>query len=164
MERLEQAGYEVSSAYTMVKKDAGVRFVYRDALWHGADLIGLGVSSFSHFAGLHYQNSSDWNDYIGRLESGELPLSRAYPTTPRERLIRELILQLKLGSVGQSYFADKFGVAILDEFAEPLARLESEGMLRLRDDGVELTRQGLLQVDFLLPTFYDEPFVGGRYT
>jgi len=37
-------------------------------------------------------------------------------------------------------------------------------MLRLRDDGVELTRDGLLQVDFLLPTFYDEPFVGGRYT
>ncbi len=37
-------------------------------------------------------------------------------------------------------------------------------MLRLRDGGVELTREGLLQVDFLLPAFYDKPFVGGRYT
>ncbi len=164
VERLERAGYEVSSAYTMVKKDAGVRFVYRDALWHGADLIGLGVSSFSHLGGMHYQNSSDWKGYVDGLATGRLPLDRAYPTTPRERLVRELILQLKLGRIGQSYFAEKFGVAILDEFAGPFAQLEREGMLRLRDDGVELTRDGLLQVDFLLPTFYDEPFVGGRYT
>ncbi len=164
VERLEQAGYEVSSAYTMVKKGAGVRFVYRDALWHGADLVGLGVSSFSHLGGMHYQNSSDWNEYVGGLAAGRLPLARAYPTTPRERLVREMILQLKLGRLGAGYFAEKFGVAILDEFAEPLARLERQGMLRLRDDGVELTRAGLLQVDFLLPTFYDEPFVGGRYT
>ncbi|MFQ5349059.1 MAG: coproporphyrinogen-III oxidase family protein [Thermoanaerobaculia bacterium] len=164
VERLEQAGYEVSSAYTMVKRDAGVRFVYRDALWHGADLIGLGVSSFSHLAGLHYQNSSEWNYYVGRLEAGELPLARAYTATPRERLVREMILQLKLGRIGQSYFAEKFGVAILDEFAEPFARLEDEGMLRRRDGAVELTREGLLQVDFLLTSFYDEPFVGGRYT
>ena len=164
VERLEQAGYEVSSAYTMVKKGTGVSFVYRDALWHGADLIGLGVSSFSHLGGMHYQNSSEWHEYVGRLETGELPLARAYPTTPRERLVRELILQLKLGRIGARYFAEKFGIEILDEFAEPFARLEGEGMLRLRDGGVELTRDGLLQVDFLLPTFYDEPFVGGSYT
>ena len=37
-------------------------------------------------------------------------------------------------------------------------------MLRFADGGIELTRDGLLQVDFLLPTFYDQPFVGGRYT
>jgi coproporphyrinogen III oxidase-like Fe-S oxidoreductase len=75
-----------------------------------------------------------------------------------------MILQLKLGRIGESYFADKFGVAILDEFAEPFARLDKEGMLRLSNGGVELTLDGLLQVDFLLPAFYDEPFVGGRYT
>ena len=163
-ERLEQAGYEISSAYTMVKKDAGVRFVYRDALWHGADLLGLGVSSFSHVGGVHYQNSSDWNDYVGRLDNGELPLARAYPTTPRERLVRELILQLKLGRVADAYFADKFGVAIREQFAGPLAGLAEEGMLRFHADGIELTRDGLLRVDFLLPAFYDQPFVGGRYT
>ncbi len=163
-ERLAAAGYEPSSAYTMVKKDAGVRFVYRDALWRGGDLVGLGVSSFSHLGGLHYQNSAEWGEYLGRLDRGELPLARAYPTTPRERLIRELILQLKLGRVSSAYFADKFGVDIVDEFAESLARLAGDGMLRLRDGGVELTPEGLLQVDFLLPSFYDEPFVGGRYT
>ena len=78
--------------------------------------------------------------------------------------MRELILQLKLGRVGEGYFADKFGVGILEQFAAPLGRLERDGMLRLRDGGIELTREGLLQVDFLLPAFYDEPFVGGRYT
>jgi oxygen-independent coproporphyrinogen-3 oxidase len=31
------AGYEVSSAYTLVKNKGRCKFVYRDGLWHGAD-------------------------------------------------------------------------------------------------------------------------------
>src|SRR5258708_9827542 len=42
---LGAAGYAVSSAYTMVRKNStgSSSFLYRDALWHGADLLGTGV-------------------------------------------------------------------------------------------------------------------------
>ena len=43
---LEHAGYTVTSAYTAVKDPAKARFLYRDLLWTGADMIGLGVASF----------------------------------------------------------------------------------------------------------------------
>ena len=33
---------------TVVKDPVRTRFVYRDSLWQGADLLGLGVASFSH--------------------------------------------------------------------------------------------------------------------
>ena len=54
--QFEQVGYEVSSAYTVVKKNSSARFVYRDSVWRGADLLGAGVASFSHVSGVHFQN------------------------------------------------------------------------------------------------------------
>ena len=100
----EKAGYIVSSGYTLYKPDNHHGFVYRDALWHGADLIGTGVASFGHLGGVHYQNVDSWEGYIESLERGELPISRAMPITDRQRLIREMILQLKLGRLDADYF------------------------------------------------------------
>src|SRR5262249_23218374 len=59
------AGYEVSSAYTLVKDRSRCRFVYRDALWHGADMFGTGVASFGHARGVHVQNVDTWEQYVG---------------------------------------------------------------------------------------------------
>ena len=53
-EALERAGYHVGSAYTAVKDPARTRFVYRDQLWQGADLAGLGVASFGHINGVQW--------------------------------------------------------------------------------------------------------------
>ncbi|HEX2222865.1 MAG TPA: coproporphyrinogen-III oxidase family protein [Thermoanaerobaculia bacterium] len=168
---LSAAGYEISSAYTMVKpkpdgssRFGSSRFVYRDSVWHGCDLLGTGVASFSHLSGVHYQNVASWNEYLETVGAGRLPLGRAFPTSDRERLTRELILQLKLGRLDPTYFQEKFGVDVLADFAPAWRNLEAEGMLRLQDGGVELTRAGLLQVDRLLPEFYDDRYRGARYT
>ncbi len=157
-------GYEISSAYTMVKKDRDARFVYRDAVWHGSDMLGAGVASFSHLNGVHMQNASEWGDYLGRLEAGELPLARAFKPDPSQRPLREMILQLKLGRIRTDYFNDKFGVEILSSFAPAFERLRATGMLRVSEGQVELTREGLLRVDSLLPEFYEAEYRNARYT
>ena len=36
---------------------------YRDRLWEGADLVGLGVASFGHVNGVHVQNVDTWETY-----------------------------------------------------------------------------------------------------
>jgi oxygen-independent coproporphyrinogen-3 oxidase len=162
--QLEAAGYEVSSAYTVVKRDSRARFTYRDDLWRGNDLLGIGVSSFSHIGGVHYQNVSGWDGYLERLASDELPIERAYTTTERDRLTREMILQMKLGRLDGDYFKKKFDVDILAEFREAFERLEQRGMLTVESEGVRLTRQGLLRVDQLLPEFYATEFQNLRYT
>jgi oxygen-independent coproporphyrinogen-3 oxidase len=162
--QLEAAGYELSSAYTMVKRDSPVRFVYRDSVWHGCDLLGLGVASFSHVSGVHFQNEDAWEPYLTRLESGELPVARAFATSAGERLTRELILQLKLGHLEPGYFRGKFEVDVLRAFAPALERLQQRKLLTVRDGAVHLTRQGLLRVDTLLPEFYDAKYRGARYT
>ncbi|HKB42703.1 MAG TPA: coproporphyrinogen-III oxidase family protein [Gemmataceae bacterium] len=163
-DELAKVGYEVSSAYTMVKDRRAVRFVYRDSLWHGADMFGTGVASFGHLNGVHVQNVDGWDPYVAMLDRGELPLGRALPVRPRELLIREMILQMKTGRLEADYFRRKFGVSILDEFAGPFARLEEEGQLVRTRVGAELTRAGLLQVDRLLPAFFEPEHRGARYT
>jgi oxygen-independent coproporphyrinogen-3 oxidase len=163
-DELAKAGYHISSAYTMVKDPARCRFVYRDSLWHGADMLGTGVASFGQVHGVHVQNVDNWEQYVGMLERGELPLGRALPVSSRERLIREMILQLKTGAVEPSYFQRKFGVDVTREFGDVLDDLSSRGVLNWAADRVEVSRLGLLQIDRHLPEFFLPEHRGARYT
>jgi oxygen-independent coproporphyrinogen-3 oxidase len=163
-DELGNAGYEVSSAYTMVKDRARTQFVYRDSLWHGADMFGSGVASFGHINGVHLQNVDTWEQYVDMLDRGELPLGRALPVTADQLLIREMILQLKTGKLENDYFRRKFGVSILERFGDAFDRLAEQGQLAVRDGRIEVTRPGLLQVDRLLPEFFEPEHRGTRYT
>lgn len=159
------AGYHVSSAYTVVKDPSKVNFSYRDNLWAGSDLLATGIASFGHVSGVHYQNLPEWNDYVGSLlEKNELPLGRAMRPSAHQRLIREMILQLKRGYLNVDYFRRKFGVEILDEWNDVWRSHADEGMLTVNGDRIELTRQGLLHADALLPPFFEPEHQGVRYT
>ncbi len=160
----QKSGYVVSSGYTLVKPERHAGFVYRDSLWHGADLIGTGVASFGHFQGVHYQNVDRWEDYIERLNAGELPIHRALPVEPHQLLIREMILQLKTGKIDAGYFRQKFGADILKEFSEAFDSLVEEGFAEIDGQQVRMTRQGILRVDSLLPRFFEPQFRNIRYT
>jgi len=153
----------VTSAYTAVKDPSRTHFLYRNLLWTGADMIGLGVASFSHVGGTHFQNEADFGPYMARLQEGTLPIHRALTPSPEERMIRELILQMKLGNVGRAYFQDKFGVDIHQRFAGPLGALQGRGFLRLDQNSVRLNRDGLLQVDRLLHEFFLPQHRNARY-
>ena len=163
-EEFQKAGYVVSSAYTLVRPQTHAGFVYRDSLWHGADLIGTGVASFSHFQGIHYQNVDTWEQYTDMLDRGELPINRALPITDHQRLIREMILQLKTGKIDARYFREKFGEDIRTEFAEQYHSLVSEGFAEIQGEEIRMTRTGLLRVDSLLSRFFEPQFQNIRYT
>ena len=151
---LEKVGYTVASAYTAVKDKQKTRFIYRDRLWAGADLLALGVASFGHIGGTHYQNQHDFDPYVRIMQSGRLPVYRALTPSDDERLIREFVLQLKLGRVSCDYFQRKFGVDIRVRFAAPMQTLKDWGFLSVEGDAVILNREGLLQVDRLLHEFF----------
>ena len=164
-EALERAGYAIGSAYTAVRDPATTKFVYRDRLWQGADMAGLGVASFGHVNGVHLQNKDTWEAYSEAVLRGELPLGRAYRPTTEERLRRELILQLKKGRLDPAYFSGKYGVEILGHFADQWASLRAEGYLAHATPlEVALTRDGLMRVDSLLPRFFLPQHTNIRYT
>jgi len=157
-------GYAVSSAYTVVKDTGKINFSYRDNLWRGADLIATGVASFGHVSGVHYQNLPDWPGYVGALQDGRLPLGRGMRPSHHQLLLREMVLQMKAGRLSSKYFRDKFGIEIVDEWSDVWQQYSQEGWLTVDDEGIQLTREGLLRVDGLLPALFEPQFQGVRYT
>jgi oxygen-independent coproporphyrinogen-3 oxidase len=80
-------------------------------------------------------------------------------------LIREFILQLKLGSIRPAYFRDKYGTDVLARFRDALDSIAADGYLAERSEQrVALTREGLLRVDGLLKRFFLPEHTGIRYT
>jgi oxygen-independent coproporphyrinogen-3 oxidase len=148
-------GYAVSSGYTLVRDPARVHFRYRDMLWEGADLVALGVASFGHLSGVHYQNEPHWDPYLNAVEAGRLPIHRGLRPTRRELLIRELILGLKKGTIDTRRLAAKFGVDPLVEWGGAWERLSRDGWLEAIAPQPVLSRAGLLRVDSLLPAFFE---------
>ena len=155
--RFTERGYAVSSGYTLVRDPGRVHFKYRDMLWEGSDLVALGVASFGHLSGVHYQNEPHWDPYLEAVEGGRLPIARGLALAARELLIRELVLQLKRGRLDAARLHAKYGIDPLAEWRPQWESLREAGHLeRLEPDPV-LTRQGLLQVDSLLPAFFEGP-------
>jgi oxygen-independent coproporphyrinogen-3 oxidase len=152
--RLESAGYQIRSAYTAVRSTNYQKFVYQDAQYSGADLLGIGASAFSYLNGTHFQNLVSLRSYLERLDEGRLPVNRTYSLNDQERMVREFILQLKLGEVSRAYFLRKFDMDILEFFNSPLKHCTDEGWIKKSDDGIQLTSEGLLRVDRILPAFY----------
>ncbi|HEY3138806.1 MAG TPA: coproporphyrinogen-III oxidase family protein [Blastocatellia bacterium] len=162
-EQFQERGYRVASAYTVATTKKPCRFIYTDALWHGGDMIGLGVSSFSHFGGVHFQNAHNFEEYIRLLDGDRLPLLRAFPLTPKQKLIREMILQLKTGAIETNYFNQKFAVDVWEQFHPTYSRLAEQGLLSRTNGTISLTRRGLLEVDTFLPEFFEPELRTARY-
>jgi oxygen-independent coproporphyrinogen-3 oxidase len=164
-DRFLEAGYTISSGYTVFKNPDKVNFSYRDNLFQGSDLIATGIASFGHLSGVHYQNKPEMQQYLGDLlERGELPVGRALRPTAEQLLIRETILLLKRGYLEVDYFRRKFGVDIIEHWRTVWEADRAAGMLQFDGQRVELTRKGLLQVDGLLPDFFESAIRGVRYT
>jgi oxygen-independent coproporphyrinogen-3 oxidase len=155
--------YEIAGTDIVATRKKTCRFIYRDALWHGGDMIGIGVSSFSHFGGVNFQNAHNFEEYVRILNEDRLPLLRAVSLTPKQRLIREMVLQLKTGALDTSYFQRKFGVDVWNEFRPVYARLEENNLLARHNGTIALTRRGLLQVDHFLVDFFEPELRTVRY-
>lgn len=153
-EALEAKGYTVGSAYTAVRDSSQIRFVYRDQLWDGADMLALGVSAFGYLDGVHYQNQPHMQPYLDSLASGLLPVSRALPITAQEAMIRQFVLKMKLGRLEAEPFRRRFGVDVTSRWANELSLFQDHGLLNFDKESIELTREGLLQVDRLLHAFF----------
>lgn len=153
-EQFEQAGFTQFSGYTMVKNDRPRRFLYVESLWGGSDMIPTGSSSFGVLNGVLAQNAGSWPQYLNMVEQGELPLSRAFAASDAERLTRQMILQLKTGSIRPDEYRQKFGVDILDVYSGAFNRLKDDGMLEFDESEVRLSKRALLRVDELLYEFF----------
>ena len=79
-------------------------------------------------------------------------------------MVREFVLQLKLGRVDGAAMRERYGVEIGKRFAGPLERFREEGLVELVDGAAVVTRAGLLRVDRMIPEFYLNEHRVSRYS
>jgi len=113
---------------------------------------------------VHYQNLDRIEDYMETVNRGELPINRALKPTAHQLLIRELVLLMKEGQVSLSRLNEKYAVNVQQEFATAFRNQQAAGYLTVEGDELKLTRKGLLQVDSLLPEYFETQHRAVRYT
>jgi oxygen-independent coproporphyrinogen-3 oxidase len=102
--------------------------------------------------------------YLEVVGNGDLPLGRAYRLDAEAQLVRELILQLKLGGADFASLERRHGMAPEQQFAHTLDQFTASGWLRVHDRHATLTREGLVRIDHLLPAFYPPRYRSVRYS
>ena len=70
---------------------------------------------------------------------------------------------MKMGHLELAYFKDKFGIDPATRFASVLAKQQAQGFLTFDPLRIEVTLEGLLQVDQLLPDFFLDVHRDARY-
>ena len=162
--RLEQGfniladfGFQRCTPYSAVKSREEHYSRYQRQQYHGRDQIGLGTSALGHVQGLHYQNVTNSVERYGEaIRLGRFPVVRSYNLSLEEQMIRELVLQLRLGKVSQNYFQEKYQVDLLRIFAEEIRGLQEGGWLYQQGDWLCLTPDGISRVDRLIAVFFHQ--------
>ena len=112
------------------------------------DMIGLGMSSISKVGDTYSQNAKDITDYYARIDAGSLAVFRGVPATGDDLLRGEVIQQLMCqGRLEFKAVEQRWEIDFWQYFAAARPRLEAlaaDGLIELRDDGLEVTPAGRL--------------------
>lgn len=114
----------------------------------GACLIGLGVSAIGKVRDCFVQNLKllpQWND---ALDANRLPIWRGMELSPEDRLRAAIIQDIMChGKLEFERFERRYGFDFADFFALELNTLQQQaedGLIRLDEDGLEVTPEGRL--------------------
>ena len=114
------------------------------------DLIGLGVSSIGKIGDVYAQNAKDMTGYAAAVDRGELAIARGVRLSADDRLRRDIITGIMCQfSLRFDAMEAAYGIRFREAFAGELERLkplESDGLVHVTHDGIEVLPAGRLLV------------------
>lgn len=112
----------------------------------GLDLYGFGVSAISQVGRTYSQNFKEAAGWTGAIDSGTLPTWRGIRLTDDDVLRRDVIFTLMCHfSLVKRDFEERYGIEFDDYFGQELEELrpmETDGLIRLATDRLEITPEG----------------------
>ncbi len=153
VERLEGAGYTQVAGHAFILKPEH-NHVQRSDNWSTGELLGMGVSSFSYLNGVVFQNSSKWDEYVANATAGRSAVKRSVRLSAKGIMGREMVLGLKLFRIDRLAFQARHGFDPTELYGARISQLESEGLLHVTPEAIELTRRARDYVDIICALFY----------
>jgi oxygen-independent coproporphyrinogen-3 oxidase len=148
---LEEAGYsEIGMDHFALRTDSLLKASLEGTLHRNfmgyitrqvAPLIGLGVSSISDSWDMFTQNEKKLEDYVARVERGEIPVFRGHKLTKEDRILRRHILNL-MTRFETSWERAGLYVPYLETVNDRLAEMRRDGLVRLGNRSCEVTEEG----------------------
>jgi oxygen-independent coproporphyrinogen-3 oxidase len=114
----------------------------------GTDIYGFGMSSISQIPDAYWQNEKELPAWQAAVESGRVPLHKAYLVTEEDIRRRETIMRVMCDlSLDFAAMSQRLGIDFESHFAaelESLADLEADGLVRRQPGELEVTNAGRL--------------------
>ena len=104
-------------------------------------MIGLGVSSISDSWTAFAQNEKTLEDYYERLDKNEIPVYRGHILTSEDLVIRQHILNI-MCQFETDWSQDELKFCELTEVVESLEEMETDGLLKIKDNKLIVTEKG----------------------
>jgi oxygen-independent coproporphyrinogen-3 oxidase len=112
------------------------------------DLIGLGPSSISQFAGSYFQNEKSLDDYYNALNDKRLPIRHGFAMSEEDRLRNFVIMSIACQlSVSFEEVNQKFDIDFQQHFASSIKRLQpfiDDGLVAISESTISISHQGQL--------------------
>ena len=110
------------------------------------DLIGLGISAIGRMGGTYSQNAKTMEEYVDMLEHGQLPVVKGLALSRDDMIRRAWIMTLMCqGQIDFDAFNEAWLIDSKKYFAPELSlldSLQSQGLVELTDDGLQVTTMG----------------------
>ena len=110
------------------------------------DLIGLGVSAIGRMGGTYSQNAKTMDEYVDRLDHGQLPIVKGLALSRDDLIRRAWIMAIMCqGHVQFDAFNEGWLIDAQKYFAYELSQLESlqtQGLVELSDSALHVTPMG----------------------
>ncbi|MCB1227314.1 MAG: radical SAM family heme chaperone HemW [Verrucomicrobiales bacterium] len=126
----------------------GHESIHNAAYWCGADYLGLGPGATSTVAGRRWQNARDTAHYMHRIANGELPETDIEHLTAEQRRTERFGLELRTARGLPAHLVDEPQQALLKQLAR-------DGLLRVEDGFIRLTREGQPLADSIAVALLD---------
>ena len=160
IERLSRAGYVYIGMDHFARPDDELAAAQREGTLYrnfqgysthaDCDLVAMGITAIGMLGDSYSQNVRTEAEYFERIDSGRLPVFRGLRLSADDRLRRAVISRLICHfRLDYAPLESEFGIDFAEYFAPELQHLramESDGLLRLSGQGMEVSLAGRLLI------------------
>jgi putative oxygen-independent coproporphyrinogen III oxidase len=152
MEEMETHGFRQYEISNFSKEGCESR--HNLTYWNNDYYYGFGAGAHSYVNGWRRSNSGPLKKYMDQVSSGSLPVFQEHQVTLSEQMEEEMFLGLrKISGVSIENFITKFGKDPRELFKNEIRDLMDKNWLKVNEDSISLTKEGLLLGNEVFQTF-----------
>jgi oxygen-independent coproporphyrinogen-3 oxidase len=130
--------YEISN-YAQPGRES----LHNQVYWRTENYLGVGLGACSWVRPLRWNNQFEMNDYIGLVQTGQLPGQAPEHLTETEQMEETVFMALRMNQgLSKHLFSERFAKPAEAVFADALRRCMEKGWIKETEDAYCLTEEG----------------------